>query len=144
MFSIKTKLFNLVSWSIFTLTDIQKKYLMPLKSSHKIFDPKEFVDKGLLQEANRLFFHPRGLSLSMDKLDWSDKNNTVVKYGVVYDYTDADGIGGEFDFSNRNRDQLSTALRKAQYSQELLNKFKDKRIGKFGDVVEPITEYYRR
>jgi len=43
----------------------------------------EFVDEGFLQEANRLFFHPRGLALSVvQNLDGS------VALGDVWDCRD--------------------------------------------------------
>jgi hypothetical protein len=45
----------------------------------KYLDPKVLVDDGYLQEANRLFFHPLGLALEMNKQDGTIK---------VWDYRD--------------------------------------------------------
>jgi hypothetical protein len=44
---------------------------------------KEFREKGFLQEANRLFFHPLGLALQVD-ID-SSGNETL---GGIWDYRD--------------------------------------------------------
>ena len=46
-------------------------------------DVKEFREKGYLQEANRLFFHPLGLALSVD----IDKEGNE-SFGGIWDYRD--------------------------------------------------------
>jgi len=46
-------------------------------------DIKEFREKGFLQEANRLFFHPLGLAL---EVEIDDSGNE--KLGGVWDYRD--------------------------------------------------------
>ena len=51
-------------------------------------DVKEFREAGYLQEANRLFFHPLGLALSVDIDD--DGNESL---GGIWDYrSDPDGM----------------------------------------------------
>lgn len=51
-------------------------------------DIKEFRAKGLLQEANRLFFHPRGLALEVVV----DDDTKEEKLGGIWDYRD-DPVG---------------------------------------------------
>lgn len=48
---------------------------------------REFRDKGYLQEANRLFFHPLGLALAMewDEDNPADLDTDVSKFLLVYD-----------------------------------------------------------
>lgn len=50
----------------------------------KRMDMKEFVEKGFLQEVNRLFFHPRGLALSVDE----DFQGNPASFGPIWDYRD--------------------------------------------------------
>jgi hypothetical protein len=49
----------------------------------KYMDLREFVDKGFLQEANRLFFHPHGLALEI-KVD----DDGVHTLNGILDYRD--------------------------------------------------------
>ena len=46
-------------------------------------DPKEFLDEGFLQEANRQFFHPLGLALEV----YENEDGTVTLSGI-WDYRD--------------------------------------------------------
>lgn len=50
----------------------------------KRIDIKEFRDKGFLQEANRLFFHPLGLALEVIV----DDDGGKVTLGGIWDYRD--------------------------------------------------------
>lgn len=52
-------------------------------------DPTAFVDLGLLQEVNRLFFHPRSLALEVHPLGGSAPLFTV---GIWDDRDDPDGM----------------------------------------------------
>jgi hypothetical protein len=45
---------------------------------------QEFLDGGFLQEANRHFFHPLGLALSVV----TDEDGTVTGFGEIWDYRD--------------------------------------------------------
>lgn len=70
--------------------------------SVKKMDIKEFREKGFLQEANRLFFHPLGLALEVqidypnritekEKSQYSDPidhPNAIWKLGRIWDYRD--------------------------------------------------------
>lgn len=49
----------------------------------KRIDAKEFRELGFLQEANRLFFHPRGLALEI--IQHADGSES---FGGVWDYRD--------------------------------------------------------
>lgn len=49
----------------------------------KYIDIKEFREKGFLQEANRLFFHPVGLALEV--VQHEDGSETL---GGIWDYRD--------------------------------------------------------
>ncbi len=51
--------------------------------SVKYMDLKEFREKGYLQEANRLFFHPLGLALEMTL-----EANGEIKLSGIWDYRD--------------------------------------------------------
>ena len=58
-----------------------------------MFDLKQFIDKGILQEANRSFFHPLGLAISVDIDD-----DGAVSLGHIVDSDDAEGwMFGEID-----------------------------------------------
>lgn len=79
---------------------------------------EDFKDKGVLQEVNRMFFHPRGIHLRIEKGKL-----------VPYDYTDdPDGI--------LYRQELSPEAEK--YCEELLNAKSRPRLDKFQFVVQPI------
>jgi len=61
----------------------------------KRIDIKEFQERGYLQEANRLFFHPLGLALEVIV----DEEDGSVKLGGIWDSRDEpEGfVFGEFD-----------------------------------------------
>ena len=54
----------------------------------KFMDVKEFREKGFLQEVNRLFFHPLGLSLTVAGDDVSQNEELL---GIVDERCDPDG-----------------------------------------------------
>lgn len=72
---------------------------------------KEFVEDGFLQEANRLFFHPLGLSLviSIDDIEYKKEEN--YRLSAIQDCRD-DPEGIMFDFKSRNNDQIIKAQEK--------------------------------
>lgn len=74
---------------------------------------KDFVDNGLLMEANRLFFHPLGLALTVEK---NEKGEMFIK-GIQY----TDNPQG-FVFLKLNRKKLQKAKK---YRRERLNKRKE-------------------
>ena len=96
-------------------------------SKIKRVDIREFCEKGFLQEANRLFFHPLGLALEVDTKEDEWKLSGVWDYrddpdGMLYE----ENIGSEKD-----------AQKKARYVSAL----KESKIGardKFPDVKNGI------
>jgi len=78
----------------------------------KYIDFKEFRDKGFLQEANRQFFHPLGLALSVI-ID--DDTGEVTGLGGVWDYRDdLEGM-----FYGKDLLKKPKAVEKAKYVEEL-------------------------
>ena len=98
----------------------------------KTIDYKEFVDKGYLQEVNRRFFHPLGLSLAATK----DAEGTIELYGVL-DYRD-DNEGIYFDNANSDEETKMVRLEKKNF---IVNEFHERcktRKSKLGFMTEPI------
>lgn len=105
------------------------------KMKTKKLDLKEFVEKGFLQEANRLFFHPLGLAMSIEVDD-----NGNYKLGDIWDYRD-DPEGVIFDYKNSDNERIEKAKEKADNVNKLrLSKFRNKHIlfGPWQSEVEPI------
>jgi hypothetical protein len=57
---------------------------MGVGEQRKYMGMQEFVDVGFLQEANRKFFHPLGLALSVDV----DDDGAVTSFGRIWDSRD--------------------------------------------------------
>jgi len=88
---------------------------------NKKMTAKELVDTGLLQEVNRLFFHPRGLALGI-KVD-DDGNYSL---DDVWDSReDPEG----FWFSDISED-------KKKYAKELFDSKDVARVKKIGSVIQ--------
>lgn len=90
-------------------------------SDIKYIEAQEFIDRGFLQEANRLFFHPLGLALQV-----TPSNGEM----TVWDYRDdPEGIiFGPGVLSVEKRDSVERELaRHAERRHEL-----------FGDVVQSV------
>src|SRR4051812_36826368 len=99
----------------------------------KKMDIKEFVEKGFLQEANRLFFHPIGMALEVEIND-----NGEYKFGGIWDYReDEEGIlYGETDEDTKmNRIKKKDFVSK--YSVEKCRKRKEK----LGFVFQPLESF---
>lgn len=97
----------------------------------------EFVEQGYLQEVNRLFFHPLGLSLLV-KYDEEDR---AFKLGGVLDCReDAEGV-----IFGSSKDSNQSFLREKKYSS--VNREKEKRssvrLNNFGWEVQPISDMTR-
>jgi len=74
--------------------------------SRKRMDIKEFREKGYLQEANRLFFHPLGLALE----GIIDEENGEMKLGGIWDSRDdPEGILFE-SFDHRKSEKVLSEL----------------------------------
>jgi hypothetical protein len=90
-------------------------------------DIKEFRELGYLQEANRLFFHPRGLALEIH-VD-NDGDETL---GRIWDYRD-DPEGMVFN------DLSGAECFEKQYNVEKEHmKHKYNRLEKFGFITQPL------
>ncbi len=97
-------------------------------SEVKRIDIKEFREKGYLQEANRLFFHPLGLALEVI-VDESDGSESL---GGVWDYRGApEGMvyGPEMLDSQSAQDKIN-------HVEELRQSHVAKRTKMFGGSVQ--------
>ncbi len=103
-------------------------------SDIKKLNIKEFRDMGLLQEANRLFFHPLGLALSVT----ADENDEF-QLETIWDYRD-DPEGIIFDYANRDDESIKQALTKASKVNAFMTKKHMTRNATLGFVVEPIVK----
>jgi hypothetical protein len=91
-------------------------------------DLREFVDEGFLQEVNRQFFHPLGLSMAVSTADGIND----VRFDGIYDYRDTPE-GTYF-----NESVLS-----AEKAAKVYNLLKDTwpiRLRELGYWVQPIGE----
>jgi len=95
----------------------------------KRMDIKEFREIGFLQEANRLFFHPRGLALEVEIDD--DGNE---KLGGVWDCRD-DPEGVYFVEGN-----LTVRQERMRNVQAELDKHTSERLKRFGSIIQPLGE----
>lgn len=103
-------------------------------SDVKKLDIKEFREMGLLQEVNRLFFHPLGLALSV-----LEDDDGEFKLDAIWDYRD-DPEGIIFDYANRDDESIKEALAKASNVNTLMTKKHESRNALLGFVVEPIVK----
>lgn len=87
----------------------------------KYIDVKEFKEV-YLQEANRLFFHPLGLALSVEV----NSDGEVIGFGPVLDSRE-DPEGYCFTTIDQN---------KVKEIQKRFEQFKDKRTELFGDIIQ--------
>jgi hypothetical protein len=93
----------------------------------KYIDIKEFREKGFLQEANRLFFHPFGLALEIIQDD-----DGVERLGGIWDYRD-DPEGMIFDDLSKDINK-----EKADYIHKLAEDKGTYRTVHYGWRVQPI------
>lgn len=97
----------------------------------KTIDPADFLTQGFLQEANRLFFHPRGLALSVDVDEESGDATTL---GPIWDYRDdPEGI----TFADGVMDPAKTAKVAAEQQKHLPTR--EKMFGEGGIQPAPTT-----
>jgi len=95
---------------------------------------EEFVEKGYLQECNRLFFHPCGLALCVSI------DNTSGKYYLegFWDYRD-DDEGVIFDLENSKNDRIERFKKNEKYIADEFLRFGEKRREMFkGSNIESI------
>lgn len=100
--------------------------LGPGGRTHKQISAQEFREAGFLQEANRLFFHPRGLALSVMVGD----DGRTTAFGEVWDYRDdPEGlVYAEEDLDGAKADAVDEELRRHVEAREAL----------LGHTIQPI------
>lgn len=101
-------------------------------SEIKYVNVKEFRDFGYLQEVNRLFLHPLGMSLVID-----DNPATGAKLAGILDYRD-NAAGIIFDCANMPKDVLADMKMKQYRVQQQWRERADKRDEEFGWALEEI------
>lgn len=81
-------------------------------------DLKEFVEKGYLQEANRLFFHPLGLSLA---ITIDESGDSVGIQGILDCRDDPEGVlfGPSFTPEQANMRESKAETIKAEMAKRL-------------------------
>ena len=101
----------------------------------KYISVKEFREFGFLQEANRCFFHPLGLALSIEINE--DGSESL---GPIWDSRE-DPEGFKYDYKGLGKKAVPKALVKMQKVKKLWETKRQVRIKKIGEVIEPITVY---
>ncbi len=101
-------------------------------SEIKYVSIKEFRDFGYLQEVNRLFLHPLGMSLVID-----DNPATGAKLAGILDYRD-NAAGVIFDCANMPKDVLADMKMKQYRVQQQWRERADAREQEFGWALEDI------
>jgi hypothetical protein len=91
---------------------------------------KEFVDKGFLQEVNRLFFHPHGLALAIELPEEGPTDETTVQAYVIDGRDDPAGIW--FDINHLSTDKAKSVLAHR-------DRRRDARLGRLGFGIQPLT-----
>lgn len=96
---------------------------------------KEFRELGYLQEVNRLFFHPLGLSLEIIQ----DEDGTEELDGIGDYRTSTEGL--YFDLKNSDKETIQKFKEKAQYIDKEFREKSKNRNNILGFVIEPISGY---
>lgn len=94
----------------------------------------EFRDKGFLQEANRLFFYPLGLSL---RVEADSEDPSVFKRCSICDTSFVEG-GMIFDVNNASYEAKLEFLQKAKSVEERRNAISAKREERYGWIYEGV------
>lgn len=97
----------------------------------KYGDIKSLLESGVIQEANRQFFHPLGLALEVIQ----EKDGTC-SLGGIWDYTD-NPSGISYDLSQFD---LNEFRQKAQIVSDLKESKSKARIEALGSVVQKLPE----
>lgn len=100
----------------------------------KLIDMKEFIDGGYLQEANRLFFHPLGLSMIVR---FDDDGDSFVFGGFMDCRDDKEGI--IFGPSLTEDQSSAREAKSSKISSEMSTKA-SVRVEKFGWDVQPVSD----
>lgn len=105
-----------------------------MASDIRTIDFKEFVDEGFLQEANRQFFHPLGLAISVE----FNEDGEPLGFGGIWDYRD-DPEGLYYD-PGWMKEVLSEAQEKAAKVQALRDSKSDYRQEHLGFDIQPVDD----
>ena len=102
----------------------------------KMLNSNELRSSGILQEVNRQFFHKMNMALlvSMDKF----KDEEICKIEGVCSFSNIDNIGLEFGFSKYDINKKKKAIENAKNVENLMEKYKQGRVKKFGSTTEPL------
>ena len=84
-------------------------------------DPQKLINAGVIQEANRFFFHPLGLCLQ------------ACSKGIHISVTDEPGGFCFEDLSEENLDKAANVFR-------IRDTFKDERIALWGSPIQPLPK----
>jgi hypothetical protein len=96
-----------------------------VKPPAKKIDLTEFRDLGFLQEANRQWFHPRGLALEVVV----DEDGNAVRLGGIWDYRDdPEGIAFE----------QGPDAKKAANVQAEFDRHWPSRLQMFANAIQPV------
>lgn len=113
--------------------------MMPAVNGHsasrspiKLLDPKEFMEFGYLQEVNRKFFHPLGLSLIVDV---DSDSGSVTLSSIKDDRDDLEGV-----IFDTEKMESAKFLEKAVRVHEEFKKRAEVREKALGYVIQPLPE----
>jgi hypothetical protein len=108
---------------------------IPLRvTKHKrvpTMDLREFVDEGILQEVNRIFFHPLGLALRVHISEYGEYS-----LHSILDYRD-DPEGVYFPTEVLDPRKTHLVLRERL-------RHSARRVRRWGSVVQPVPQFTRR
>jgi hypothetical protein len=106
-----------------------------LSEDHKEIDLKEFRAKGYLQELNRKFLNPLGLSMGF----YQNLETGEEFFGGIFDFRDNFGDRiSLIDAKNLTEEELEDNRNKANFIQEEWEKRSKIRLEKFGYEIEPL------
>lgn len=102
------------------------------QANPKFMDLTEFRDAGYLQEVNRRFFHPLGLSLAMQTTNLAGRRITCL-IGIQDFRDDPEGV-----YFLEHKIGTNESRRKADRVSEEFSARSMKRISRYGSVVQPL------
>lgn len=101
----------------------------------KRMDIKEFREFGFLQEVNRMFLHPMGLSLEV----LIDDDSGEEFLGGIWDCRD-DPEGIFFNIKNSSEEKKKQFAEKLNRVKKHADTMASARVNKWGFVIEPVGE----
>jgi hypothetical protein len=98
---------------------------------------KKFRNKGYLQELNRQFLNPLGLSIAFSQYFDEDEEY----FGCISDFRENTDLKiALIDVENCTEDKLEEHRNKAKFIEEEFKKRRELRLEKLGYEIEPIPE----